>query len=43
MKSELWQTIGNYVDPVAGKAMPASNGIIHYSKDGINGYGEAVI
>lgn len=35
--------IGNYVDPVTGKAMPTSNGIIHYSKDGINNFGEAVI
>ncbi len=28
--------IGNYVDPVTGKATPTSNGIIHYSKDGIH-------
>jgi filamentous hemagglutinin len=28
--------IGNYIDPVTGKATPTSSGIIHYSKDGIH-------
>ncbi|SDB88406.1 two-partner secretion domain-containing protein [Paraburkholderia lycopersici] len=28
--------IGNYVDPVTGESTPTTNGIIHYSKDGVH-------
>jgi hypothetical protein len=28
--------IGNYVDPVTGEKTPTTNGIIHYSKDGVH-------
>ncbi len=28
--------IGNYVDPVTGDQVPTTNGIIHYSKDGVH-------
>ncbi|WP_213233280.1 polymorphic toxin type 50 domain-containing protein [Caballeronia sp. NK8] len=28
--------IGNYVDPVTGQKTPTTNGIIHYSKDGVH-------
>ena len=30
------KVIGNYVDPVTGEKMPTTNGIIHYSKDGVH-------
>ena len=30
------KVIGNYVDPVKGEKMPTTNGIIHYSKDGVH-------
>src|ERR1700754_3931629 len=28
--------IGNWVDPSTGQKMPTTNGIIHYSKDGVH-------
>ncbi|MBU9424448.1 hypothetical protein KTE97_18725 [Burkholderia gladioli] len=30
------KVIGNYVDPVTGEKMPTTNGIVHYSKDGVH-------
>ncbi|MGU3780328.1 polymorphic toxin type 50 domain-containing protein [Burkholderia metallica] len=30
------KVIGNYVDPVTGEKTPTTNGIIHYSKDGVH-------
>uniref|UniRef100_UPI001640FF82 hemagglutinin repeat-containing protein n=1 Tax=Burkholderia gladioli TaxID=28095 RepID=UPI001640FF82 len=30
------KVIGNYVDPVTGEKLPTTNGIIHYSKDGVH-------
>jgi filamentous hemagglutinin len=33
---DFGSVIGNYVDPVTGEKSPTTNGIIHYSKDGVH-------